>query len=345
MKSYKKILAIAIIATLTLTAVPMLVSADDPITDLIAGQNEDVGDIYVWNHGDYLYIKIVTEDGWELYETHVHVATGFQEFPNHGVNPPPGKFDYKQEHNPPVSEYTYEIRNIWEPDDNVMIAVHAEVCRSEGGLESLEEQLPDQVEVSATHSYPTYDQSYFQVDVSGGTSLDGNYDGWCIDTDHLIHQVPYTANVYSSCETIDPPLVYLEYPGNLDLVNYILNQGYVGTPSGCDGVYTYGDVQLAIWTLVDDNVPTSTVELGPWTQCKVDEILAYAYANGEEFVPGCNDILAVILEPTEVEGNIGQIAIIEVPVPCYEAQCETAWGEGPDLPGSNWAMYFTYTIS
>jgi hypothetical protein len=154
----------------------------------------------------------------------------------------------------------------------------------------------------------------------------------------------YSAYVYSSNGNI-PPIQSLEYPENLDLVNYIINQHYIGKPSKCDGNYTLGDVQLAIWTLVDDYVPTGLEALGPWSQCKVDEIVSNAIALGEGFVPRCGQVLAIILETTEYVGVIGQLAIIEVPITCeYETQCETAWGNGTSFPGNNWAMHFTYTI-
>ncbi len=150
--------------------------------------------------------------------------------------------------------------------------------------------------------------------------------------------------VYSSNGNI-PPIQSLEYPENLDLVNYILNQHFVGKLSRCGGNYTLGDVQLAIWTLVDDYVPTGIEALGPWSQCKVDEIVANSIALGEGFVPRCGQKLAVILETTEYVGIIGQLAIVEVSITCeYETQCETAWGNGTSFPGNNGDMYFTYTI-
>ena len=329
-----------------LTVAPGLVIADDPYTtDLIAAQHYDAGNITIWNDADTIFVKIETDDGWEMRNTHVHVADSLSGFPKNGKNPPPGQFDYQESHDPPVSEYTYELENDWDSGDDVLITVHADVCKIIDELHYVEEQLPDQVTVLATHSYPIFDQGYFKIEISNGDNLNGNYDGWCIDTDHNIHEEQYLANVYSSYETIDPPLEFLEYPENLDLVNYILNQQYIGKPSGCDGVYTFGDVQIAIWTLVDDNVPLWPISLGPYEQCRIDEILADANANGEGYEPGCNDILAIILEPTEIVGIIGQIAIIEVPIPCYEDECETAWIDGLDFPGNNWAMYVEYTLS
>jgi hypothetical protein len=134
----------------------------------------------------------------------------------------------------------------------------------------------------------------------------------------------YTANIYSSYEEL--PISLIEFPENLDLVNWILNQGFVGQPSLCDGIYTYGDVQRAIWVLVEDNPSASGLD--SWSQCRVDEILAAAYANGEGFEPGCGDIIGVILAPVGGE----QVIIVEVVIECG---CETAWGDGEDFPGKN----------
>ena len=91
---------------------------------------------------------------------------------------------------------------------------------------------------------------------SAAAALTGVYEGWCIDTDRLISDnTNYTAKVYSSYEPLPAGLV--EHPENLDLVNWIINQNYVGKPAGGSlGNYTYGDVQLAIWTLIEDQVST-----------------------------------------------------------------------------------------
>jgi hypothetical protein len=83
--------------------------------------------------------------------------------------------------------------------------------------------------------------------------------------------------------------------GRLDLVNWIINQGVVGDPSACGGTYTYGDIQRTIWALIEDQQSGSG--LGPWTQCRVNEIIAAAQANGEDFVPGCDEFVAVIQNP------------------------------------------------
>jgi hypothetical protein len=329
---------------------------DDPsVTELMAGQHVDVGDVSVWNDGEYLYVKYVidadltpddpSDDGVPtlITETHLQVATSLDGIPQKKDNPIPGHFDYSTELDPGVTEYTYEIPLTWDAGTELYIAAHA-VVQKLGGLEGLELALPGSVTMKV--KYPTTGgPSYFpETTVTGGTILDGVYEGWCADTDNVIYQnTNYTANVYSSYE--DLPAGLIEYPENLDLVNWIINQGFVGQPSpGCSGSYTYGDVQRAIWALIEDNQSTSG--LGPWSPCRVNEILAAADASGEGFQPGCDQVVAVILVPVTggaVQIVAAQATFIEVGVPCYTID-ETAWGAGIEFPGKNWATYFTYLV-
>ena len=311
-------------------------TAGDPyVTDLIAGQFYDVGDVYVWNDGSNLYVKYKTSAGYYMSETHLAVETSLDDIPQKNGNPPPGQFQYSSEHDPMVDELIYTIPITWDVGEELFIAAHAVVCW--GGISSIELELPEQVTMQVSYPYPGGPSYFPVVTVSGGTTIDGTYEGWCVDTDEGIPEnTPYTADVYSSYEAL--PVGKIEYPENLDLVNWIINQDYVGqTSPGGYGTYTYGDVQRAIWELVEDE--QSEEGLGDWSQARVDEILADASANGEGYTPGCGDEIVIILNPV---GEVAQIVIITIPVPC--PGCETAWGDGFDFPGRNWAMYFTYTI-
>jgi hypothetical protein len=106
-------------------------------------------------------------------------------------------------------------------------------------------------------------------------------------------------------------------------------------------------VQRAIWALVDD--AQSASGLGSWSQCRVDEILAGAYANGEGYVPPCGGVFAVILAPVSANQIIiAQVTSIEVEVPCAPVFAgEIAWG-GPypetRFNDKDWSIYFTYTV-
>jgi hypothetical protein len=344
----RRIYNLLIILSLALLLFPVAAFAhtpDDPfVTDLTAGGGNiksamDVGDVHVWNDGEYLYVEyVVTDEEWCLTETHLEVAIALEDIPQKNGNPPPGQFTYKGEHDC-VLGVTYTIPlGDWALGTELLIAAHGVV--QTGGAGGLGGTLPDQVTIDVTYPGLGFGApSYFDIAVSGGTILDGMYDGYCVDTDSGVGSG--TANVYSTYEPLPPGLI--EHPENLDLVNWIINQGFEGQPSGCGGVYTFGDVQWAIWQLIEDNPPADHVSLGDWSECRAQEILAAAYANGEGFVPGCGDVMGIILAP--VSGN--QPVLIWVEVPC--AEDETVWGGDyfgtpMEFPGRNWAIYFAYSV-
>ncbi len=320
------------------------------VTDLIAGGGNaksaiDVGDVSIWNDMDYLYVKYEVVDPWCITETHLEVTTDLIDIPQKNGNPIPGHFTYKDEWTPCISGYTYMIPISWPIDAELVIAAHAVVQRLIGyeppTMEDFKSTLPDTVTMNVQYPYAG-GPAYFPVTTVTGEPLSGTYEGWCADTDNVINQnTDYIAEVYSSYESLPEGLI--EHPENLDLVNWILNQAYVGQPSlACSGTYTYGDVQRAIWALIED--AQSTSGLGSWSQCRVDEILAAAYANGENFEPGCGDSIAVILAPIGGQQTlVAQITFIDVGLECTPIyQTETAWGAGFDFPGKNWATYIIY---
>ncbi|NIX01561.1 MAG: hypothetical protein GWN13_25655, partial [Phycisphaerae bacterium] len=63
-------------------------------------------------------------------ETHLQVGESLDDFPLAGRwgNPVPGRFDYKETHDPAVSEYKYTLPlSERQPGDVLLIAVHASV--------------------------------------------------------------------------------------------------------------------------------------------------------------------------------------------------------------------------
>jgi hypothetical protein len=355
--------------------------SDMRVIDLYADGRADapdqpikVGEAKIWDDGTNLYVNYEIDTslsgGWCITKTHIAVAETYDGLPQTKKgNAIPGKFEFSAIHDPCETTVPYTIPMTDLPDaDTFAIAVHANVSAMNepipgtGDLDEFEAALPDYVTMQVKYPVAGGD-SYFQTTVSGGTDLDGTYDGWCVDTDNVIYQIPYTAKVYSSYELLPDGLV--EIPENLDLVNWIINQGFVDTPSpGGYGNYTYGDVQRAIWTLVD---PNSTSGLGSWSPDRVNEIITAAERYGEGFEPvDCGQKVATILQPVDANGNatavqitIAQVTLIDVGIPC-EYRGETAWGGDwgdwidddeeaytgfeYEFLGKGWEGYITYTV-
>ncbi len=133
------IACIALMLLLTAVTIPHTLAVHPPTAyELTAGGGNpnsaiDVGDVYVWEGcGGELYVQYVIAEGWCLTETHLHVASSPDDIPqteakgkgkNLGGNPIPGKFTYKYEYDPCVTEVIYGPL-----DTGLFIAAHAVVC-------------------------------------------------------------------------------------------------------------------------------------------------------------------------------------------------------------------------
>jgi hypothetical protein len=163
--------------------------------------------------------------------------------------------------------------------------------------------------------------SYLDLTLKNGNNLFGVLDAWCLDAGGLIGSAPFDVNTICSYDVLARAAV--TKPDNLPAVNWLLNKvmkgEIVGHPSGCSGAgnYTYGDVQRAVWELIDNQQTTSG--LGSWTQCKADELTAMALLDGATFVPGSGDYVGIVLVPIPIPTR--QVLIIMVPAPPCELTC------------------------
>jgi hypothetical protein len=211
------------------------------------------------------------------------------------------------------------------------------------------------------------DPTYFRLKITNGGFISqydmgygaGIYEGWCIDTDHPIYQgTTYNSYLYSSYDygtsEWNLPAGFVDKPQNLDLVNWLVNNYSAGQtlilPSGASWTITYSDLQRVIWMLIDNRVVSTG--LYNWNEEADNFMCAQAMANGNNFVPNCNQKIVFIVVPEWDFGNItakfrqvviGQPVIGEVEVPC-ETSGGTAWGDGKfgaSFPGSQqWGTYF-----
>lgn len=292
----------------------------------------------------------ITAPGWLFQQTQLYIGPE-PDMPNQSGNPAPGQFPYKGDHAPGVTHVVYGPLPV--PDSSYIVAAHSDVTY-QIAVDSVGElcgYLPDTVDfIAAENQGPN---SYLNITVFNGFWLNGTYEGWCLDLDHLIvkNTLYEDAAVYCSYEPVPDSIV--DHPENLDLINWIINYISVGQNSSCGGSYTWGDIQRAMWELIDDT--NTYIGLGGnWSQCRADEIVAKALASGEGYEPGCNDYFGVLLKAKNV-----QTILISVPFPCYPPFNGGAWGYGqngtycdPDgadgisftdskyYGGSKWGWYF-----
>jgi len=285
-----------------------------------------------------LTVRYTTESPWLLSEAHLWVGKDYTSIPK---NASPGLFPYSGIY--PYSnsaEFVISLSNHGiNPGETVYISAHGVVGQPDG-VSALEYLLPDSVIFSVVNPNPDLG-SYFKATVSGGSDLDGTYNAWCIDPVNEIYPgTNYTASVFSPHAYVPEGLI--ENHENLDLVIWLLNQDLAGKPAkDCDGSYTYGDIQVALWELLVEGDYSGSRGIGEYSPCRVDELVALAQANGDGFVPLCGEKTALIFSVPDI-----QLTIIEYPVPCGESETAWAYGEYTFIQkkiANKWGWFFGMT--
>lgn len=151
-KNIGKILGMGILIMLLLAGTGG-VSACQMDTELLAGQDTEVGYVHIWlASNNRLAIKyIITEDGWALDETNLAVAESLDDIPvNKKGNPKIGHFPYPDDHDSCTWYNDQEVQyNIWLDDDfpdlyvdpetgeaTLYIAAHAVIIGPDGSDET-----------------------------------------------------------------------------------------------------------------------------------------------------------------------------------------------------------------
>lgn len=301
-------------------------------TDLYAGQNILVGNVSVSENGGMFTITYNLSNGYCLTETHLSVVESPEDFPmGGGGNPKNGHFEYSKSHDC-VSSYSYEVPT----SKGSYIAAHAVVnCVSEpkNPSEDIEASLPINAEICTADGPDT--NSYFDITVKGDSFLAGDYNAWCIDFYKILNDSQcLNADLVSLLDDSVKNAVYK--PQNLGAVNWLLNQDFISQG------YTFGEIQWAIWELIEDDSEKEYCCLGDWEESNGETIVAMALEN-LDFVPACDDLYGIAVLPTD---ESIQPLVIAIPIECDTTvgDCEeTAWGDGCDFPGNNWATYFQYS--
>ncbi|MFD2098831.1 hypothetical protein [Flagellimonas iocasae] len=307
---------------------------------LYAGQTMEVGKITVSESGgNYIITYEITNEEWCMTGTHLSVVTAPEDFPmaNSG-NPKNGHFEYKDTFDC-AKTATYEVP----VEKGPYIAAHADMVCVASSPETIASNLPETVDICTTEFRPDNGNGgYFALDISDGTLSGEAYSAWCVDIDQNLNlECLEGVSVISTLS--DLPEGLFENPGNIGAVNWLLNSGLIGAESSAFGAYTGDDLQMAIWVLLDDPLEdfdsledlADAGSLGTWDINRSNELVNLALEN-ENFVPECGDVMGVVLSTT---GK--QPVIITHPLECSPCG-ETAWADGCDFPGDNWATYFQY---
>ncbi len=231
--------------------------------DLVAGQTNDVGDVSITKTADggFTVDISVTKAGYYMTNAEVTWATTEAGLPHSAGGLIPGKFKHKYANLVYSDHVTFtipasELSGI-NTGSTILVAVHAGI--SYGGLDTYE-ILQASVTGSTTFTIvnPSADNNaYLGVTINGVT-----YHGWCVDTQRQTETAPreYKFSMYLSTDNVPAGLV--DNPENLPIINWIINQNYVGKTSGDGTAYTYSDVQMAIWYFIDDDTSTLGLETG-----------------------------------------------------------------------------------
>jgi hypothetical protein len=318
----KKTLALLTIVAflLILPAAVIAHTEGDPfVADLLAGQYMDAGDVLVWNDVDTLYVKYAL-DGWCMSETHVHVADAVDGIPQTKKgNPKPGKFDYKMDHDPCVTEYTYEIPlDGWNSGTKLYIAAHAAM---------------NELETMAIVSN-TGDTVYGPFNYDPG--LDGDW-GPPYNAVVAINSLssPWNwgdntipgASWISTAEATEDPCIdsWRKFTETFEVPGAPVSGALYVNADNEFWAYL-GDIFIGTDNQIFDGGNSST---------GVEE---YSFMPAE----GENTLRFIVKNYAQCSGNPnGLVYKAEI---TYLGEEESAWADGTGFPGKNWATYFTYTV-
>ncbi|MFW9864364.1 MAG: hypothetical protein ACFFET_18910 [Candidatus Thorarchaeota archaeon] len=299
--------------------------------ELIAGGGNDdsgvgVGEVQVWNDVDNLYVKYTTVDGWVLTETHLDVNCSLEEIPQTqpnkkgigGGNPIPGHFMDVMEHDPAVTEYMVTVDLDDLDCDDVFIAAHAVVQK-----ETVVAEAP-----YYASTVLTYSQGLRKDGTPVRTERSVPEQGLVFETG------AYESNFFSlgfggwmaaefSCDIRN---------GDGNDVR-IIEDTWGSYPLEEAEVYASQDGMT--WILLGTADNTNSVDIHTFSEFDLCDLEWARY------------IKVVDTTDPAVHNNAADgydLNAIEVLQDCVEIEEETAWGDGFDFEGNNWATYFTYTV-
>lgn len=304
--------------------------------DLYAGQTTLIGSVKVWNDDTTLYVYFDTTE--VLLETHVHVGENVSDIPQTKKgNPIPGQFD-SAIYYPDTHLHEFDVLPAGTP---LVIAAHGAMGEADS-MTIVSEQGAGTVKVSTTGPDADYGLPALPVAcwvhpswppaISGSTWIssslyretNGTYGSWRLFT--RAFDVPGVV-VAEATMTV-----------NSDNVEDVaINDDWVGTSEystdWLSRVYNVGTVTYMSpygWQQV------KTYPLGVEPGANILKILMRNYPNGQN-VTGEGTPVTSGDDPNPT----GLTYKLDID---YYVKGETAWGDGTQFEGRNWATYMDYTV-
>ncbi|MBI3141788.1 MAG: hypothetical protein HYZ16_03055 [Bacteroidetes bacterium] len=325
-------------------------------TPLLARRAAVIGEVLVERNGDSLDVTyVVTDSNWFITKTYLHVSPTANGFPVNGLGVPDiQNFDHKTDHN---NVFFYKYDNI-----DVTGMTYTYVSANANVTEQTKCTI-DTADINAVVPTgtvfmllsQTIDPVYFNMliyDYSGNLLFYDYFFGNCVDLTNPIYEgVYYFPKLLSSYSGDTAALNCLvDRPENLDLINYIINQPF-DTIYGAKGP----EIQAAIWTIIDNDVPINGAFGLYWDQSIVDKVVADAKAKGEYYIPPCDGYFAVLVDQgcldaiannttpnISVQQSIMWLPVSKVPA-AYDysyGECANAWGVGKKFTNAGWGQFF-----
>ncbi len=188
-------------------------------------------------------------------------------------------------------------------ENTAAAAVEVTVCGAKNTVETIEASLPDMITFSL-EVLEDIGRGLGDARITLSGSGDARLDGlvidqvYCIDPPaDFVNGAVVKANVYLGVAGSVPDGV-IDRPENLDSIAWILNQdfGAIDNGDGAGETYTEAEIQAAIWRLTDGQeylVP------GVGTRSNASEIYNRALTEGDGFAAGEDDLMPLLLVPTQ----------------------------------------------
>lgn len=305
---------------------------------LYAGKDINVGELQVWNDAENLYVKYVLDSDWCLTEYHLHVATSLGDIPQTKKgNPKPGQFAYKAEYDTCMPDLDPIVIPLPAGNgEDVAMAAHAVVYRYETEWQIGDVEAYD-CEGDLLTNYANEFNWAQQVgpgvfepvgDCELGASLAANEP--LFTSPFVVGETPTDEFPYNSNFALGYATSFdIQWYGSLPLGGRLAISWSPGA-SGDEMKSVSGDSIER----TDFSATGKTVSGQGWFLNKYPLVENSLIVN-----PLKEDTHSITFEQTTGNGTFWDWVRLEKPV-----DEESAWADGNDFPGKNWATYFTYVI-